>query len=142
MKFQRSIQSSHTQIAQSQVTYLTSRNEHIWLITKVFTMIENFSFGFYFSYFLINTTQFLSNGAMNILIFLSRISFWLWHHTFWIHFCSKAFSAFLLLEIDIWRAFWHKNKCEEIYRIKSTHVSRSIKTIGFTFMTSLKIYLQ
>ena len=32
--------------------------------------------------------------------------------------------------------------CEEIYRHKSTHVSRSSKTIDQSFMTSLKIYLQ
>ena len=37
MKLQWWIQSSHTQIAWSQETYLTSRNEHIWPLTKVFT---------------------------------------------------------------------------------------------------------
>ena len=32
--------------------------------------------------------------------------------------------------------------CEEIYKHKSIHVSRSSKTIDQSFMTSLKIYLQ
>ena len=32
--------------------------------------------------------------------------------------------------------------CEEIYRQKSTHVSRPSKTIDQSFMTSLKIYFQ
>ena len=35
-----------------------------------------------------------------------------------------------------------KKKCEEIYKHKSTHVSRSSKIIDQSFMTSLKIYLQ
>ena len=35
-----------------------------------------------------------------------------------------------------------KKKCEEIYRHKSTHLSRSNKTVDQSFMTNLKIYLQ
>ena len=139
MKFQWSIQSSHTQLSRSQVTYLTCKNEHIWPPIKVFTLIESVSFGFHFSYFFINTTQFLSSNAMKFFIFPWEISLWLWHHTFWICFAppfpsqtsfrSKAFSTLFLSEIDACRAFWHKNKCEEIYRHKSMHVSKSNKTI-------------
>ena len=141
MKFQWSIQSSHTHITQSQVTYLTSRNERIWPFTKVFTLIESFSFGFHFSYFLINTTQFFSIAAMKIFIFFWRISLLLWHHTFWIHFAppfptltSFWSKAFLVLS-PFWRLtfeelFDRKIKCEEIYKIKSMHVSRSIKAIS------------
>ena len=70
MKFQWSIQSSHIQLAQNQVTYLTSRNEHIWPSTKVFTLIESFLFGFHFSYFFINITQFFSSNAVKFFIFL------------------------------------------------------------------------
>ena len=99
MKLQCSIQSSHTQIAQSQVTYLTSRNEHVWLLTKVFTSIEGFSFGFHFSYFMINTTQFLSNDAVKFFIFLWGISLWLWDHTFWIRFAPPFPSQI---------SFWNK----------------------------------
>ena len=43
---------------------------------------------------------------------------------------TMPFQLFLFLEIDAWRAFWHKNKCEVIYRSKSTHVSKSNKTTG------------
>ena len=43
---------------------------------------------------------------------------------------AMPFQLFLFLEIDAWRAFWHKNKCEVIYRSKSTHVSRSNKITG------------
>ena len=39
---------------------------------KVFTLIESFSFGFHFLYFLINTSQFLSNDAMKFLKFFLR----------------------------------------------------------------------
>ena len=35
-----------------------------------------------------------------------------------------------------------KKMCEEIYKHKSTNVSRSSKAIDQSFMTSLKIYLQ
>ena len=41
----------HTQIIRSQETYFMNRNECIWLLTKVFTLIESFSFDFCFSYF-------------------------------------------------------------------------------------------
>ena len=48
-----------------------------------------------------------------------------------------------LFEIDICRALEkEKKKCEEIYRHKSTHVSRLSKSIDQSFMISLKIYLQ
>ena len=136
MKFQWSIQSSHTQLARSQVTYLTSRNEHIWLPSKCLHLIEIFLFGFHFSYFFIYTTQFWRSDVMK---FLWWISLWLWYHTFeyifappfpsQISFQRKAFSALSLLEIDVCRVFWHKNKCEEIYKYKSTHVSKSSKII-------------
>ena len=99
MKLQWWIQSSHTQIAQSQVTYLTSRNERVWLLTKVFPSIEGFSFGFHFSYFMINTTQFLSNDAVKFFIFLWGISLWLWDHTFWIRFAPPFPSQI---------SFWNK----------------------------------
>ena len=141
MKFQWSIQSSHTQIALSQVTYLTNRNEHIWPLTKVFTLIEIFSFGFHFSYFLINTTQFFEQWCREIfyislknkpLALASYISNTFLLHIFLVKlvFEIRFFQLFLFLEIDVCRVFWHKNKCEEIYRIKSTHVLRSNKTIG------------
>ena len=141
MKPQWSIQSNHTHITKSQVTYLTSRNELIWCLTKVFTLIESFSFGFHFSYFLSNTTQFFSIDAREFFIFFWRISLLLWHHTFWIHFAppfpsltsfwSKTFSTLS----PFWRLtfkelFDRKIKSEEIYKIKSMHVSRSIKAIG------------
>ena len=67
------------------------------------SMIESFSFGFHFSYFLINTTQFLNSDATKFFIFLWGICLLLWHHTFWIYFTphfpsqtsfqSKAFLA-------------------------------------------------
>ena len=38
MKLQWSIQSSHTRLVRSQVTYLTRRNEHIWPFTNVITL--------------------------------------------------------------------------------------------------------
>ena len=47
-----------------------------------------------------------------------------------------------LFEIDICRALGKEKKCEEIYRHKSTHVSRSSKSVDQSFMTSLKIDLQ
>ena len=88
------------------MTYLTSRNELIWRLTKVFTLIESFSFGFHISYFLSNTTQFFSIDAMEFFIFFWRISLLLWHYTFWIHFAppfpsltsfwSKTFSTLSL----------------------------------------------
>ena len=58
--------------------------------------------------------------------------------------CAIAFSAQnSLFKIDNCRAFEkRKKKCEEIYRHKSTHVSRSSKSIDQLFMTNLKIYLQ
>ena len=83
-----------------------------------------------------------------------QISLWFWHHTFQYIFSPpfpsqtsfqmETFSAlFFLLKIDICRALWkRKRKCEDIYRHKSTHASRSNKTIDQSFMTSLKIYLQ
>ena len=47
MKFQWSIQSSHTQLVLSQVVYLNYRNEHIWPpIRKWLHVFEVFHFGF------------------------------------------------------------------------------------------------
>ena len=43
---------------------------------------------------------------------------------------TKLFQLFLLLEINVRRVFWHKSKCDQIYRNKSMHVSRSNKTIN------------
>ena len=82
-------------------------------------LIENFSFGFHFSYFLIYTNLFffffLRSDVMKFFIFLWQISLWLWHHTHEYIFAppfssqtsfqSKAFSTFSLLKIDICRAF-------------------------------------
>ena len=42
MKFQWSIQSSYTQLARSQVTYLTSRNEYIWPHQSVYIWLKAF----------------------------------------------------------------------------------------------------
>ena len=140
MKLQWSIQSSHTQITRSQVTYLTSRNEHIWLLTKVFTLIENFSFGFLFHTFLSIQLNFWAMMPWNFLYFFEEKAFgfgiiyfeYILFHIFIVKLVFEAmpFQLFLFLEIDAWRTFWHKNKCEVIYRSKSTHVSRSNKTTG------------
>ena len=90
----------------------------------------------------------LSSNAMKILIYLWGISLWLWHHRFWIYFAppfpsqtsfrNKVFQLFLFLEIDVCRAFWHKNKCEEIYRNKSTHVSKLNKNFWLIIHDKLK----
>ena len=42
MKFQWLIQLSHTQIARSQVIYLTSRNEHLWPLPKCLHWLKTF----------------------------------------------------------------------------------------------------
>ena len=101
---QWSIQSSLTQLAWSQVTYLTSKNEHIWLPIKVFTFDwKLFIWLPFFKLFDQYNSIFFSNDAMKFFIFLWVISLWFWHHTFWIQiappfssqtsFQSKAFST-------------------------------------------------
>ena len=128
-----------TQLARSQVTYFTSRNEHIWPLTKVFTLIESFLFDFlFFLTFWSTQLNFWAAMPLNFYIYLRNNSLALASYILNI-FCStfssqtvfeaRFFQIFLSLKIDVCRAFWHKNKCEEIYRNKSTHVSRSNKTI-------------
>ena len=72
VKFQWSIQSSHTQLVLSQVIYLNYRNEHIWPSTKMITKFRSFSFGFCIIHdiwsFLDNTSLF-EIGAWNFWYF-------------------------------------------------------------------------
>ena len=58
MKFQWSIQSSHTQLVLSQVVYLNYRNEHIWPPTKLIANLKSFLFGFCTNH---NILSFLNN---------------------------------------------------------------------------------
>ena len=149
MKFQWSIQSSHTQLIQSQVTYLICRNEHIWPLTHVFTIDWKLFIWLSFVILLIWEAMPWNFFFMK----LWQLSLWLWHHTFQYIFAppfpsqtsfrSKDFSALY----PFWRMtfeelFLKKKTCEEIYRHKSMDVSRSSKTIDQSFMTNLKIYLQ
>ena len=138
MKFQWSIQSSHTQLARSQVTYLTSRNEHTWPPSKVFTFYWKFFISLPFFILFDLYSSIFEKRCHEILYFFDEkaFSFGIIHlKTYLLHlFLVKlVFEVRLfnlsLLEIDICRAFDIKNKCEEIYRHKSTHVSRSNKTI-------------
>ena len=140
MKFQWLIQSSHTQKVWSPVTYLTSRNKSIWLLTKVFTQLKAFHLASIFHTFLSIQLNFLASMPWNIWYFFEEKAFgfgiihfeYILTHLFVVKLVFKVrlFQLFLFLDIDVWRAFWHKIKCEEIYTIKSTHVSRSNKTIG------------
>ena len=150
MKFQWSIQSSHTQLIQSQVTYLICRNEHIWPLTHVFT---------------IDWKLFIWLSFVILLIWeaMPWNFFFLWNFGNWafgfgiIHFNTyllhlflvklvfeaRIFQLFILFgEWHLKSSFWKKKTCEEIYRHKSMDVSRSSKTIDQSFMTNLKIYLQ
>ena len=135
MKFQWSIQSSHTQLAWSQVTYLTSRNEHIWPPTKVFTF--DWKLFIWLPFFIIfdqNNSIFekrcheifyssLTNRPLALMPYILN-TFLL--HLFFLKlvFEVRLFQLFILFRDWCLLSFLHKNKCEEIYRHKSTHVSR------------------
>ena len=117
-------------------------------------LVESLLFCFHFKYFWSKQLKYFRSDAINILKEPWQFSIWFWHHIFeykllslfpsQILVCAIAFSAQnSLFKIDNWRAFEkRKKKCVEIYRHKSTHVSRSSKSIDQLFMTNLKIYLQ
>ena len=123
------------------MTYITYRNWHIWPLANVFTIDWKLFIWFQFFKLLIkyNTNswermpwtfwcsfdkQAFSFGTIQFNTYLL--------HLFLVKlvFEARLFQLFLFLEIDIWRALLKKKKkCEEIYRHKSTHVSKSSKTL-------------
>ena len=142
MKLQWSIQPRHTQLALDHVIYLNYRSMHIWPPTRLDNLIWSFTFdsiirSFWHNYislwkclliFLLDGIAFglLNNHALYFLLlslfpsrivvcatsFCSSISPFIWRFTFEEIFLAKT-----------------KIKRGEIYRHKSMHVSRSIKTI-------------
>ena len=139
------------------MTYLTCRNEHIWPPTKVFTFDWKLFIWLSFFIRLINTTQIFEKRChenFDISLTNKPFGFGTIHfNTFLLHlfliklvFEAMAFLAhFLFRDWHLKSSLKNKNKiknCEEIYRHKFTHISRSNKTIDQSFMTSLKIYLQ
>ena len=147
MKFQWSIQSSHTQPVLSQVVYLNYRNEHIWSPTRkwlhIFEAFNLASLQFEtFDHFFLN--------FLSLHFFLRSIpeifDISIWWPTFGflgiIHFqykslslfpsqilvCATAFAAhrlFLFWDLHLLSSISKNNKkCEKIYRHKSMQVSK------------------
>ena len=141
MKFQWSIQSSHTQLVLSQVVYLNYRNEHIWPPTKkMITYDEVFHLAslqfITFDYF--ESKHLILRSMFEICdISIWWISLWLFgHHTFSykslslfpsrILVCAMAFAAHYLF------SFW------DLHLLSS--LNNKNKRVGRDISTSLRMY--
>ena len=141
MKFQWSIQLSHTQLVLSQVIYLNYRNEHVWPSTRKWLHI--------FEAFQVASLQFLTfdhfesiHLILRLMLEIFDISIWwisLWlfgHHTFSykslslfpsrILVCATAFIAHYLF------SFW------DLHILSS--LSNKNKRVGRDIGTSLRMY--
>ena len=96
MKFQWSIQSSHTQLVLSQVVYLNYRNEYIWPPTRKWLHI--------FEAFHLASLQFITFDQFESIRLILRLmpeifDISIWWINFWllgiIHFQYKSLSLFL-----------------------------------------------
>ena len=95
MKFQWSIQSSHTQLVPSQVVYLNYRNEYIWPTTRKWLHI--------FETFHLTSLQFITFDHFESIRLILRLmpeifDISIWWINFWllgiIHFQYKSLSLF------------------------------------------------
>ena len=140
MKFQWSIQSSHTQLVLSQVVYLNYKNEHIWPPTRKWLHIFE---AFHLASLQIITFDhfwtkhlFLRSAPEIFDISILRISLWLFgHHTFQyklsffpsqILVCVTAFATHYLF------SFW------DLHLL--SFLSKNIKQLGRHIDTSLCKY--
>ena len=141
MKFQWSIQSSHTQLVLSQVVYLSYRNEHIWPPTRKWLHI--------LEAFHLASLQFITFDHFESIHLILRLmpeifDISIWWTSLWlfgiIHFQYKSLSLFPRQLLVCAMAF----AAQCLFSVGDLHflspLSKNIKSVGRYIGTSLCMY--